>query len=197
AAARLLAHLPTAVALAFAATRIVDAGYQEFFQPGDPALPVIARVAGRAPDAVAAVVITLLIGEAAGGVAVRRLLAGANLPGAIAGGFTSLLRPRGLATFVVTDAVLAAVAVPYWAATSVAWNDARVALVDGATGTPAALAIGLFLATWLAGLGILAVAVGWRATAWTAEVFRTAPAAGIASVTQAMAPPSATPDEGA
>lgn len=174
AAVRLLAHLPTAVALAFATSRIIDAGYQEFFQPGDPALPVIVRVAGRAPEAVAAVVITLLVGEAAGGIAVRRLLAGTSVRAAVAGGFTRLVRPSGLATFLLTDAVLAAVAVPYWAAVSMVWDDARVALVDGATGAALALSIGLFLATWLAGLGILAVAVAWRATAWTAEVFRTA-----------------------
>lgn len=191
ASARLLAHLPTAVAVAFAASRIIDAGYQEFIQPGDAAIPVILRVAGRAPEAVAALAITTLVGEAAGGVAVRLLMVGATVPAAVARGFARLARPTGLATFVLTNAVIAAVGVPWWAAISMAWDDARIALVDGATGTAAGLAIGLFLVTWLAGLWILAVAIAWRATAWTAEVFRTALAGGVvrrAEVTSLTAP---------
>lgn len=196
AAARLLAHLPTAVAVAFAASRIIEVGYAEFLQPGDPAVPVIVRVAGRAPEAVAALAITTLVGEAAGGVAVRLLMTGASVGGAVARGFARLARPSGLATFLVTDSVIVAIGVLYWSAVSRAWDDARIALVDGGAGPATGLAIGLFLATWLAGLGLVAVAVAWRATAWTAEVFRTAPAeepirpAGVAS------PAIATPDEG-
>ncbi|HYN69469.1 MAG TPA: hypothetical protein VEX41_04590 [Candidatus Eisenbacteria bacterium] len=196
AAARLLAHLPTAVAVAFAASRIADAGYQEFIQPGDAAIPLILRVAGRAPEAVAALAITTLVGEAAGGVAVRRLMLGASVPAAVAHGFAKLAQPAGLVTFLLTDAVIAAVGLPFWAAVSMAWDDARIALVDGATGTAAALPIGLFLVTWLAGLWILAVAVAWRATAWSAEVFRTAPARRLVRQAEVTSLTAQTPGEG-
>jgi len=47
AGARLLAHLPTAVAIAFAAGRIIDVGYAEFIQPGNPTTPILLRVAAR------------------------------------------------------------------------------------------------------------------------------------------------------
>lgn len=196
AAARLLAHLPTAVAIAFAASRIIDVGYAEFLQPGDPATPIILRVAGRAPEAVAALAITTLVGEAAGGIAVRLLMTGASVPSAVARGFARLARPSGLATFLLTDAVIVAIGVPWWAAVSMAWDDARIALVDGGAGTAAGLAIGLFLATWLAGLGILAVAIAWRATSWTAEVFRAAPAELPAQLVGMTSPATSTADEG-
>jgi hypothetical protein len=196
AAARLPAHLPTAVAIAFAASRIIDVGYAEFLQPGDPATPILLRVAGRAPEAVAALAITALVGEAAGGIAVRLLMTGSTVPGAVARGFARLVRPSGLATFLLTDAVIVAIGVPYWAAVSTSWDDARIALVDGGAGTAAGLAIGLFLATWLAGLAILAVAIAWRATAWTAEVFRAAPAKRPAQLVGLTAAPTPTADEG-
>ena len=194
AAARLLAHLPTAVALAFAASRIIDVGYAEFLQPGDPATPILLRVAARAPEAVAALAITTLVGEAAGGIAVRLLLTGATVPGSVLQGFVRLVRPSGLATLLLTDAVIVAIGVLYWAAVSMAWDAARIALVDGGVGTAAGLAIGLFIATWLAGLGVLAVAVAWRATTWTAEVLRAAPAERPAQLAGVSSP--ATPTAG-
>jgi hypothetical protein len=184
------------VAIAFAASRIIDVGYAEFLQPGDPATPIIVRVAGRAPEAVAALVIAALVGEAAGGIAVRLLMTGATVPGAVARGFASLARPSGLATFLLTDGVIVAIGVPYWAAVSRAWDDARIALVDGGAGTAAGLAIGLFLATWLAGLAILALAIAWRATAWTAEVFRAAPAERPTKVAGVTSPATPTAEEG-
>lgn len=196
AAARLLAHLPTAIAIAFAASRIIDVGYAEFVQPGDPATPILLRVAGRAPEAVAALAITTLVGEAAGGIAVRLLMRGTSVPAAVAQGYARLARPSALATFVLTDAVLVAIGVPWWAAIATAWDDARIALVDGGAGSTAVLAIGLFLGTWLAGLAILAVAIAWRATAWTAEVFRAAPAELPADSVAATSPAMPSADEG-
>jgi hypothetical protein len=196
AAARLLAHVPTAVAISFAASRIIDVGYAEFLQPGDPATPILLRVASRAPEAVAALAVMLLVGEAAGGIAVRLLMTGASVPSAVARGFARLAHPTGLATFLVTDAVILAVSVPFWAAVSTTWDDARVALVDGGASTTAGLAIGLFVATWLAGLAILAVAIAWRAAAWSAEVFRAAPAERAAPLVGMASPAASTADEG-
>jgi hypothetical protein len=175
ATARLLAHLPTAIAIAFAAGRIIDVGYAEFVQPGDPATPILLRVVARAPEAVLALAVTTLAGEAAGGIAVRFLLTGASVPAAIARGYARLIRPTALATFLATNAVLVAIGLPYWAAVATAWEHARIALVDGGASPAAGFAIALFLATWLGGIAILSVAIAWRATAWTAEVFRATP----------------------
>ncbi|MBI3747180.1 MAG: hypothetical protein HY264_11785 [Chloroflexi bacterium] len=78
--ARLVAHLPTAAAVALGAAPLVDAAYQELIHPGDPTLSVPVRVVLRVPWVVVALAGTWLQGEAVGGLAARHLAGGAGLP---------------------------------------------------------------------------------------------------------------------
>jgi len=173
--ARMLAHVPTTVVLGWGAVRLVDAAYQELIRPGDPALPVALRVALRIPEIVATLAAAWALGEGVGGLAVRHLAWGASLPRALARALRSLLRPSGIATFVVTNGALTIVVLTAAAAAGVASNHLRVVLLDGGAGTDVGLALLLFSLTWVAGLWLLSLAVAWRAAAWTFEVARHLP----------------------
>jgi hypothetical protein len=171
-AVRLLAHVPTATLFALAAPRLFAAGYSELIGPGDPAIPLLLRVVGRAPEAVAIVAIAWLIGEAAGGIAARRLVLGDSVVAAVTRGFAALLRPSGLATVVATNVVLGAVLALDLFAVSLAWQDLRLMLAAGEAPSRVVASLGLFLVTWVAGLGLIALATAWRSVAWTGEVLR-------------------------
>ena len=170
--ARVVAHVPTVVVIAWGAVSLVDAAYQELIRPGDAALPVPVRVAFRIPLVVALLVASWAAGEAAGGLAVRHLAWGESLPRAVGRGFRALVRPSALVTLVLTNGALAAAIVGSATAAGIAWDHLRIVLLDGGTGTEVRLALLVFSLTWLAGLWLIALAATWRATAWTFEAAR-------------------------
>jgi hypothetical protein len=172
---RVLAHLPTAVVLAWGAVSLVDAAYQELIRPGDPALPVPVRVALRIPAVVGLLIAAWVLGEAVGGLAVRHLAWGASLPRAMGRAVRAIARPSALATLILTNGVVAAAVLGSGVAASVAWEQLRIVLLDGGTGGELRLALIFFSLTWIAGLWLIALAATWRATAWTFEVARQLP----------------------
>jgi hypothetical protein len=107
-AIRLVTHVPTLIALGYAVVRIVVVTYQELLAPGDPAIPIALRVLARAPDTIVVLAIAWLLGEAIGGLAARRTAEGETLGQALRGALRDIAAPRGVATFVVTDAVVVA-----------------------------------------------------------------------------------------
>lgn len=179
--ARLVAHLPTAIALGYGAVRIVDVLYLELTSPGDTAVPLAVRILAQAPDVPLAVTITWLLGEAVGGLTARRIAAGEAVGPALARSIRQVATPSGIATLAVTSAALAALLVPYLVTVAAAWQNVRVALLDGAGETVALAALALMVSTWILGLALLGALLAWRATAWTVQV---APRA--ATVTQPM-----------
>ena len=172
-ALRLFAHLPTAALVVWAAARAVPATYAELVSPGDPAIPILLRVLGRMPEAAFLLVAGWAVGEAVGGLAVRRLANGAGLRAAIADAWLDLLRrPTTLATFIVTNVGLGAVIVVGAAVATVAWTGLRIVIVDGGTAAEVRLALIVFSAAWLAGAWLLAIATAWRQIAYTFESLR-------------------------
>lgn len=167
---RLAAHLPTLLALAYAVVRLVVATYQEALSPGDPALPMAARVIQRMPDAVVIVVAAWLVGETLGALAARRDSTGAPVGTALGASARQLASPRGLATFTLTSLVLLVLAVAFLLATGRAWEHLRAYLLDGVDPVHLWAAVVLFVSTWVLGLSILGAGLAWRAVAWTAEV---------------------------
>lgn len=167
---RLVAHLPTAVALAYAAIRIVAVAYDELLSPGDATVPLVARIFERAPDAAAIVVLAWLAGETVGALAVRRASAGSPTRAALAASIRQVLRLRGLATFGLTTAALVGVGVPFALAVGRAWDHLRTYLLEQVDVLPLAAAMVLLVGTWVLGLSILGAGLAWRASAWTAEV---------------------------
>jgi hypothetical protein len=169
---RLAAHLPTALALAYGAIRIVATAYDELLSPTDPTVPVVVRVFDRAPDVILVVLLAWLFGEAAGALAVRRVAAGTTTRRALVRSMRQVLSPRGLATLGVTTAALIAVAVPFLLALGRTWDHLRAYLLEHVDVVPLGAAVVLLVGTWILGLSILGAALAWRASAWTVEAAR-------------------------
>jgi hypothetical protein len=167
---RLAAHVPTAIVLAWSSVLIVAATYQELTSPGDAALPIPLRVVLRVPAPVALLAVAWLVGEAVGGAGLRRLARGGSIGRSLVEGVVAVARPSGLATLVLTTLVVAASLVPLVVVAAVAWEKARLLLLEGADAGAVVLGVTLFLATWLAGLVVAAVGVAFRQAAWTLEV---------------------------
>ena len=173
AALRLLAHVPTLVVLVWAGARLVIATYEELAAPGEAAVPMILRIALRAPEAVAALSLAWALGEAAGGLAVRRLVAGRDLLGALRDGWLGLLlRPTSLATLIVGNAATIAIALFSGGVAAVTWSVLRLVIIDGGARTELLAALFIFSIAWLAGAWLIAITVAWRQAAWTFESFR-------------------------
>jgi hypothetical protein len=161
-----------------AAVQLVDATYQELTSPsGDAAL--IVRILERTPVALVAVFVAWAIAEAIGGLALRSYVsadeADASVPKALWLGLRNLLRPSGLATLVLTNAIVLGIAAVLGLATSSTWAIVRDLPLDGAWGPQQAAALVLFVVAWVAGLWTLGVGLAWRATAWTAQWLRGRP----------------------
>jgi len=170
---RLAAHLPTLVALAWAATRIVAETYAELLSPGDPDVPIALRVAARIPETLLLPSLAWLVGEATGGLAARRIMAGLGVRSALASAWLDLVRhPSVVATFIVTDVVVGALLVLAALVTAVTWNGLRIVLVDGGTGLEVRAALLMFGAAWLGGAWIISLATAFRQVAWTFEALR-------------------------
>jgi hypothetical protein len=171
---RLLAHVPLAVALAWGAARIGQAGYRELVNPLEVVSPLVVRIVSDVPDAVAAVLVAWLVGEAAGGLAVRHLVLGGASPArSVREAWLDLVRqPSTLATLGLTTFGLLVTLVPSVAAAGVGWSWARMMLLGGALPPQAGVAIGLFVVLWLGGLALAAGVAAWRSYAWTAEWLR-------------------------
>jgi hypothetical protein len=169
-AIRLVAHLPTGVAIAYAVVRIVGVVYLELTSPGDTTTPLVLRVLAQAPDAPLAVGITWLVGEAVGGLTTRRVAAGEPVVAAFGRSIRQVASLRGLATLAATTAALVALLVPYLLTVATAWQNVRVALFGDLDDLLALTALVLMVATWVLGLALLGALLCWRATAWTVQV---------------------------
>ncbi|HEX6868926.1 MAG TPA: hypothetical protein VF119_08980 [Candidatus Limnocylindrales bacterium] len=172
-AVRLVAHLPLILALAWGAFRIVSVTYHELTLPSDVDSPLIVRVVRGAPDAVALLVASWIVGEALGALATRRVVqAGDGVARALGGGLGWLVR-HPVRTAVVTLlplAALLAVVVPSAAAAAASWEALRTSLATGQGFVPTFLLLALFIVLWAGGLLLLAVIGSWRAAAWTVEM---------------------------
>jgi hypothetical protein len=169
--ARLVTHLPTLAAVVFGGVALAEAAYAELLSPSGPdVLPL--RMAARAPLAVAFIVATWLLGETWGGLALRRLATGEALGSALGRGLAGVVRPSGLATLALGCIVVGLPLVVLWLTAARAFDRLWPLVVDGADPSAVAIALGLLVATWGAGLWLLAIGLAIRSAAWTAEGFR-------------------------
>lgn len=169
-AVRLTAHIPTTLAVGYATLRVVQAAYGELTSPGDPTITLPARVLGAIPDAILAVGVTWLLGEAVGGLAARRVAAGEGVFGAFVRSLRQVVSPRGLATLAITTLALAVLFAPFLLTVGTAWQRVRTLLFDGSDPVPVLAALLLLVSTWVLGLALAGALLAWRATAWTLQV---------------------------
>jgi hypothetical protein len=174
-AARALAHIPLAVTLALGAARIVEVAYRELVTPFEVTTPLMIRIVSAVPEALLAVLIAWLLGEAAGGLAVREIvLANRRVASAVVRGWFRLFaRPiTSLATLVLADGLVLA-AIPALAAATAAWSGLRTLLYERGRPEGVVLALVLFVALWLGGLVLAGAATSVRGNGWTREWLRT------------------------
>lgn len=167
---RLMAHAPTFLALAYGSARIIGATYDELIAPGDLTVPVAIRVALRAPDAVALIGLSWLLGEALGPLAARRVATGEPPGLALRLALRQVLGGRGIATTIVANLPVAIVSIPFLVAVGSSWEHLRTYLDQGVGVVNLAAALLLLIASWILGMALLAAALTWRATAWTVQV---------------------------
>jgi len=173
-AARLVAYVPLGLAVVAGSFRLGSRAYGELTAPGDVGTPFVVRVLLGSPEVVIALVVTWMVGEILGAVAVRRIvLRGDTLSGSLRGALGVTVRHplATLARFWLPTVALFAVIVPSMLAASAAWGAARAALADledpadpvGVLGT-----VVVFVGLWLVGLVLAGVVSAWRAAVWTA-----------------------------
>ncbi|HEY7590071.1 MAG TPA: hypothetical protein VH723_03710 [Candidatus Limnocylindrales bacterium] len=173
---RLAAHAPLAIALAWGAGRIYEATYLELTNPLEVVSPLVVRIASAVPDALLAVAVAWLVGEAAGSLAERSLVldpGSRSLAGAFASGYRDLIRrPSAWATLALTTAGLLLSLGPSLAGAWAGWSWARYVLRTVDNGPAVVASIGAFVGLWLGGLALAAGVASWRSHAWTAEWLR-------------------------
>lgn len=175
-AARLLAHLPTAVALVIGAIWIVNIAYVELTSPFEVETPLILRVIIGAAAPIAAIVVAWLLGEIVGGLAARRIvLQGQSLLRSLRGAVADVVR-RPLASLVPTlgtTLVLAIDLAALLAATAFVWSQLRERVLDRLINGPMlTLSLLAFGATWIGSLALTGLIDAWRSAAMTFEAER-------------------------
>jgi len=168
--ARVLAHLPLGVALAWGSTRLVAVTYRELTNPGDVATPLIWRVLLASPEVVAAIVVTWTIGQALGAMAARRvvLARGGVFRALRDASLTLLRRPVAvLADFWLPTLVLGLALAPSAVAAGSAGDVVREAMNSPDDPVQLGLAVVLFVSLWVVGLTLTGVICAWRAAVWT------------------------------
>jgi hypothetical protein len=173
---RLVAHTPLLVVLAWSSVRIYQATYAELTSPFEVVTPLVVRILGDVPDAVAAVVIAWLLGEVAGGLGVRYLALGgrSTVAGVLVGWWHMLRHPVAtLATLLVTDLVVFVAVATGFAIANIGWELVEATVLGGGNSLLAIGAVVALVAAWLAGLIVIGLVTCWRNIAWTSEWLRT------------------------
>lgn len=172
AAAHLLALVPFAVVSAIGSVQIYGVAYRELVNPSDGG-SILARVAIGAWGPMIAILVTWVLGELTGGLAVRRIvLRDQPLVGAVVRAAGDLLRhPAGaIAAPLLTIAVLVVDLAAVLAAVSLVWSEVRSRLIRPLD-EPVATALALLTlgAVWCLALLVTGLIDAWRSVALTFE----------------------------
>jgi hypothetical protein len=175
AAAHLIALIPLAVTLGFGSVQIFGVAYSELVNPSSTG-PIVLRVIGGAMGPVVAIVVTWVLGELVGGMAVRRIVIGGEpVVGAVLRSATDLLRrpAGGLLAPLVTTAILVADLGAVLAVVMIVWMEVRTRLLH-ALDDPLATALTLATlgAAWCLALLVTGLIDAWRSAAMTFELER-------------------------
>jgi hypothetical protein len=172
-AVRLAAHVPLAFTTAYAGVRLTAVGYRELTVPSDVSAPLAWRILAGAPEAVALVLGTWLIGEILGALAARRIvLVGEGGRAALRFAIRRLrhLPVRTLGLGLATALVLAVVLVVTGLAAGATWGALGAALSIGDASLSTTLLLVGFVALFMGGLVLIALTSAWRAAVWTLDV---------------------------
>ena len=172
---RLLLLFPVAIALAAAVPAWVQVGYRELLLPTNLAVPLPARVIAGAPLPAAVVVVAWLAAEVLGGLAARRItLLGSSVASSLGAAVGDVARAPVSAFLTLTLAIggTLLVLVPAVIVVGLAWDQARIALVDATDAAGIILTTLALVAAWAGCLAVAGIAAAWRSALWTAEQAR-------------------------
>jgi hypothetical protein len=136
-------------------------------------VPLAVRILAGAPDAVAAIGLTWLVGETIGALAARRIiLLGEGVSRALRGGLARFLRhpARVMGFNTLTTAALAAVIAMTAMATHTVWDALRVALALGVDPLGSVLLVLALGGLFGAGMVVLGLLAAWRSAVWTVDL---------------------------
>ncbi len=175
---RALSLVPVGLAVAWATSRLVAAGYHQLILPDDLTIPLAVRILVVAVDAAVVVVVVWLMAEFFGGIAVRHvILGGRSVPGAVAAAIRQVAR-RPLAavvTWILGVLGLVITAGPPLLLAAALWSRLQALLADEAPIIRLLPATFVFVLVWVGGLFLVGTAVTWRSVLGSLEVLRTAP----------------------
>lgn len=169
-AARLVAGLPLALALAAGSLRLVELTYRELTLPSETGPALIVRVIRGAPDALLWIGLAWLLVELLGALAARRIvILGERALPALGRAVLHVVRRPGstIALTVLPLAVLLVVLVPSAMASGVTWDAIRQELAGSASPVVVGGLVVLFVVLWGGGLALLGMVSAWRSAAWT------------------------------
>jgi hypothetical protein len=170
--ARLIAHVPTLIALVWGTARVVEVTYRELTQPLELTVPLAIRVVSGAPEAVLALALTWVLGEIVGSIAARRVaFRDAGVLRARGGGLRRALRHpvRAVVLYGVPAVALLGVLIPSALAAATGWDAVRATLTNGGDPIATVLTLAVFVGLWVGGLVLAAAMTAWRAAAWTVD----------------------------
>ena len=175
AVARLIAHLPTFVAVAVGGVAIVAVTYRELITPSDGG-PIQLRVIAGALAPIGVIVVLWLLGEIVGGHAARRLvLDRASVARAVGAAVADLARHpiRMLLAPLVLTIVLGIDLAGLLAVVIVVLGDAQDRLTDARSDPVAvALVVSTLGAAWCLALIVTGLIASWRGAAMTLDRLR-------------------------
>ncbi len=167
---RLVSLVPFAIGVAIGGARLGQVGYQELILPSDATTPLVVRILAAAPEVVALLIVSWLIGELVGAVAVRIAIVDRRTPGrSLAGALGWIVRhpARSIGLLAATVVVGILAVAPAIVVGIAAWSALRTALLGGDDPLTVILLVGLFVLVWLAGLGVTGIVATWRSAAWS------------------------------
>jgi hypothetical protein len=178
AVARLLAHIPTVVALALGSIRIVSVAYIELTSPAEVTTPLVVRIAAGAAGPLAVIVVMWILAEVVGSLGARRIvLEDASVAGGLRAAIGAILgRPLAvLVPAIGTTVVLAIDLSALLAVVAFAWAEIRDRLLDPSS-DPTMLVVALlaFIVTWVGALAVTGLIDAWRGAAMSFEAERAA-----------------------
>lgn len=169
-AVHLLALVPLAVALAWGSTGLISVTYRELTLPSVTGTPIVVRVVANSAETLIVIIGVWLLSGIVGSVAARAVVLGGRRPVRALWAATAWIIRHPLRAIVlefVPTIGLVAVLVPSLAAAAACWEALRGAMQTGGSTVVDIGLVLLFIALWLGGLALAAVACAWRAAAWT------------------------------
>jgi hypothetical protein len=187
---RLLAMVPVGLALAWSANRVGTTVYRELILPQDMVTPIAFRVLYETRDAIALVIVTWLVGELVGGLAVRQLLRrGGSVPRSFGRAFADLVR-RPITTiggFGLGLVALLAILTPLLAFAWVVFGGVRYAIGRDEITRLFAASV-LFVAAWAVALVVAGTISALRGLLGAFDSLRVGAAPAVATAAEGAEP---------